>query len=186
MRATIDGPATDGTTESGGWDAVVQHRPRRAGRDPTIRTRPGGRRLWLTPAAAPTAHTSSGRLRLTVPRLPRQCPRPAIANTCSSTVLRTPARRGLRRPARPRQRTQSAPPACDARPQRRRPEIRSRLAPSPKMRSRLSTLPKIPAPSETSPKLRSRPRQPPRQYPAITTNYGATFPGDTAAGNQTR
>ena len=36
MRATIDGPATGSTAESGGWDAVVRHRPRRAGRDPTI------------------------------------------------------------------------------------------------------------------------------------------------------
>ena len=36
MRATIDGPATGSTTELGGWDAVVRHRPRRAGRDPTI------------------------------------------------------------------------------------------------------------------------------------------------------
>jgi hypothetical protein len=37
MRATIDGPATGRSTAIwGACDAAVQHRPRRAGRDPTI------------------------------------------------------------------------------------------------------------------------------------------------------
>lgn len=38
MRATIDGPATGKHGDMGGCDAAVRHRPRRAGRDPTIPT----------------------------------------------------------------------------------------------------------------------------------------------------
>ena len=38
MRATTDGPATGKHGDMGGCDAVVRHRPRRAGRDPTIPT----------------------------------------------------------------------------------------------------------------------------------------------------
>ena len=38
MRATTDGPATGKHGDMGEWDAVVRHRPRRAGRDPTIPT----------------------------------------------------------------------------------------------------------------------------------------------------
>jgi hypothetical protein len=60
MRATIDGPTTGSTAELGGWDAVARHRPRHAGRDPTIPvTGSGLRQRPVIVASAPGPRASS-------------------------------------------------------------------------------------------------------------------------------
>ena len=57
MRATIDGPATGKHGDMGGFDAAVQHRPRRAGRDPTI---PDDTSIAQAPKPARTARNRTG------------------------------------------------------------------------------------------------------------------------------
>jgi hypothetical protein len=89
MRATIDGPATGSTAELGGWDAVARHRPRHAGRDPTIPTPDPERSALLT--GAPRHR------RVRAFPSPRSPPSPSrhtrVPATPNALALRTPSAR---------------------------------------------------------------------------------------------